>query len=220
MRFTYYGENKEKGFDRMFTVAVRNESEYKSIKYALLKLREDYYKVSDVPELNEDAYWVWAITSDFIENRADAKGMYNSIKYESKLYSDKVKKFEKLDIPFSEKLSSGLDDDFDIYAYDGSMPFEDFKKVQELYTKEAEVENDLIEQLKKENEQLYKECDSFRERLLKDEETIKSQSETISDYMKRNEKLICRNSLLGIKIQQLERKISQLEAEKKENQTF
>ena len=149
MRFTYYGENKEKGFDRMFTVAVRNESEYKSIKYALLKLREDYYKVSDVPELNEDAYWVWAITSDFIENRADAKGIYDSIKYESKLYSDKVKKLEKLDIPFSEKLSSGLDDDFDIFAYDGSMSFEDFKKVQELYTKEAEAEIEAKKAAKK-----------------------------------------------------------------------
>lgn len=97
-------------------------------------------------------------------------------------------------------------------------------QVEKVQMSGKKVENDLIEQLKKENELLYKEsesklksllerCDAFRERLLKDEEIIKSQSETISEYMKKNEKLICCNSILEADCDMLRTKIYHLEDE-------
>lgn len=46
---------------------------------------------------------------------------------------------EEQGLAFSTKFSNGADDDFNPYVYDGTMNLEDFNKVQNAYSQEAEV---------------------------------------------------------------------------------
>lgn len=86
MKFKYFGKHDR--YDRMFTISVKNEQEYDAVKYALGQLDAMDYKVEDTPELDDNSYWVFAISGDVIYNIEDAKEVYKEIKSDVKYYNE------------------------------------------------------------------------------------------------------------------------------------